>query len=356
MPDACYSSGEMHQGIARGIKGRHIAMKNRKWILVAFGVLLVTSIAAIALLMWHGHPGISQEDFKIRVGYKANSGFQNFLIAQEEDLFTRHGVQVEGVTFESTDLMMQALALGQIDGTPAGSVEVVAAMEEKSPDTANAYVTLVFTKESPYYTVLVPANSPMKSLADLKGKKVGTNPGSTAKLWLQFCLKQVTDPTTVQIVPLQHQLQLQALSAGEIDALYTGDPLVTIALVKGIARVLIKGPENQYMFDPMATGIGVLSSRFTKAKPEAARRFIAAMNEVTDYMRANEKEARTIIAKRAKLDAEVAERMDLLHYWKLQETQFPLVQKYLDYLRNEGILKTEIKAEDLYLPQDWATK
>lgn len=318
--------------------------------------LLVSAMCgAVAFLTSCARKGPT-EDFKIKIGYKANSGFQNFLIAQEKDLCAKHGVQVEGVTFESTDLMMQALALGQIDATPAGSIEVVAAMEEKAPDTANAYLTLVFTKDSPYYTVLVPKDSPIQSFAGLKGKKVGTNPGSTAKLWLQFCLKQVTDPATVQIVPLQHQLQLQALSAGEIDALYTGDPLVTIAQVKGIGRVLVRGPENQYMFDPMATGVGVLSSRFTKAKPETARRFIAAMNEVTDFMRTNEKEARAVIAKRAKLDAEVADRMDLLHYWKLSETQFPLVQKYLDYLRNEGILKTQIRAEDIYLPQEWAAK
>lgn len=217
-------------------------------------------------------------------------------------------------------------------------------------------MTLFFTKESPYYTILVPPGSPIQSLADLSGKKIGVNPGSTARSWLTSCLKQVVDPLTVQIVPLQQQLQLQALGAGEIDALYTGDPLVTIALARSIGRVLVRGPENQYMFDPMATGAGVLSSSFVKAKPETARRFIAAMNEVTDFMRANEKEARSVIAKRARLDTEVADRMDLLHYWKLSETQFPLVQKYLDYLRNEGILKTQIKAEDIYLPQGWGTK
>jgi NitT/TauT family transport system substrate-binding protein len=330
-------------------------MKRKRILVVFMGSLLVTILMWTAFILG-GCTQKTTEDSRIRVGYKANSGYQNFLIGLEKDIFTKHGIQVEGVTFESTDLMMQALALGEIDATPAGSIEVIAAMEEKTPDAANAFLTLVFTKENPYYTILVQPDSPAQSLADLKGKKIGCNPGSTAKSWLRFCLQQFGDADSVQMVPLQHQLQLQALSAGEIDALYIGDPLVTIALVKGIGRVLVRGPENQYMFDPMATGAAVISATFTKSKPETARRFIAAMNEVTDLMRANEKEARSVIAKRARLDPEVAERMDLLHYWKLSETRFPLVQKYLDYLRNEGILKREIRAEDIYLPQEWATE
>lgn len=83
---------------------------SKKSLWLAANVLAAT--IAVAAFVCGGCSQKPKDDFRIKVGYKANSGFQNFLIAQERDLFAKHGIQVEGITFESTDLMMQSLALG----------------------------------------------------------------------------------------------------------------------------------------------------------------------------------------------------------------------------------------------------
>ena len=74
-----------------------------------------------------------QEDYNIRVGYKANSGYQVLFVAEAKALFAKHGVQVEKQEFESTELMLQAIALGQIDATPAGNLETIAKIDKESP-------------------------------------------------------------------------------------------------------------------------------------------------------------------------------------------------------------------------------
>lgn len=290
-----------------------------------------------------------KEDYKIRVGYKANSGYQIFFVAQRKGLFEKHGVKVEGATFESTELMLQALAQGQIDATPAGNIEAIAKLHDVSPDLCKIYTTLVFDKPNAYFSVLVPPNSKMTSLADLKGKKVGTIPGATAASRLRMCLKGFVNPDDVTIVQLQPQTQLQALSVGEVAALYTMDPIVTIGQVKGLARVLIKGPENEYLFTPQANAAGLISTAITKSKPATSQRFIAAMYEAIDFMRANEAETRQILGEEAKLDTAVARQVSLIDYWKLGETQYDQVQKYIDLLVTTGVLEKPVRAQDLYL-------
>ena len=99
----------------------------------------------------------------------------------------------------------------------------------------------------------------------------------------------------------------------------------------------------------MDTGAGLISTTFVKENPEAARRFIAAMYDAVDFMRSNEKQTREIIAAETKLDAAVADRMDLIGYWKLEETDFDVVQQYLDFLADAGILDQKADAKGLYI-------
>lgn len=316
-------------------------------ILLTIAVILV---ACILLLIQRNTSSNDNNYYKIRVGYKNNSGYQNYFVAQKNGLFKRHGLEVEGITFQSTNQMMQALVLGQIDATAAGSIEVIGSTEIISPDAINIYLTLVFEEDNAFFSVLVSHDSGIENLSDLKGKKVGTLPGSTSETMLKFCLKHFLKPEDVEIIQLEPRLQLQALSAGQVDALYTVDPIITLGKIKGISKVLVKGPENQYMFNPMATGAGVISSEFSKNKPEATKQFIKAMNDSIDFMRKNEDETRTIIATETKLDISVADQMNLIKYWKLGETQYELVQKYLDFLYEGEILTEKIRAKDLYLP------
>lgn len=315
--------------------------------LIAVVGILLTAIIGFRI---YSPKQTTQQPPVVRVGYKQNSGYQHFFVAEEKGYFKKHGINVEGVTFESTNQMVQAMVNGDIDATAASSIEVLALVEQNSPDLIDIYLTLVFDKENAFHSILVPPNSKIQTLADLKGKKIGTTPGSTSQSWLEIVLSRFFDSKKeVQIIQLEPRLQLQALSSGQVDALYTVDPLVTLSQTKGVARILMKGPENEYMFTPMATGGAAVSRRLIQKNPEAAKGLIRAMYDAVDFMRANEPESRQIIAKDAKLDPDVAAKLDLLRLWKLSETDFKMVQKYLDLLVETKVLTKHIVAEDLYL-------
>ncbi len=322
-------------------------MRKTYWWAGALGLAAI----AIGVLVWTLAGTSDDARPRVRIGYKANSGYQNYFIAMENGYFARRGVEVEGVPFESTNLMIQALIAGDIDATPASSIEVLALSEQNAPDLANIFLTLVFDQENAFHSLLVPQTSPIRSIQDLRGKAVGVVPGSTTQSWLRMIVARFFDPAEMRIVQLEPRLQLQAMLGGQVDALYTVDPVVTTALVKGQARLLIEGPENQYLVDTMAAGGGAISRRFVTRDPEAAQRLILALYDAADFMRSNPAESRRIIAKHTGLDPAVANAMDLLHYWKLQETDYNKVQAYLDLLLRAGIISEPVRAQDLYLPR-----
>lgn len=326
-------------------------MKKQSKVIRIVYIFIVMAVGVIFSLSLSCDQKSPKEDYKIRVGYKGNSGYQVLFVAEAKELFTKHEVHVEKQEFESTELMFQAISLGQIDATPAGNLETIAKVDKKSPDLFNIYLTLVFDKENAFFSILVPPNTQITSLADLKGKKVGTIPGATASGRLKACLMNFFDPNETVIIQLKPQIQLQALIAGEVDALYTMDPIVTISQVKNLAKVLMKGPENEYMFSPQATAGAVIGTQFVTNHEESARRFILAMNEAVDFMRKNEAETRRIVAAAAKLDIEVADRISLIKYWKLDETNFDSVKRYLDFTVDVGILdNAPDDVKTLYLP------
>ncbi len=289
----------------------------------------------------------------IRLGFKRNTGYQHFFIAQEKNFFRARGVVVDGVPFESTNQMMQAVVTGDIDGTSAGSMEAIGLIEQTSPGLMKVVLTLVYDADSPFHSLLVPVNSPIHSLADLKGKRIATMPGSTSPSWLKLILNHFFDAQRdLTIRQLEPRLQIPALQTNQVDALYTVDPTVTLAVTRGVARVLAKGPENTYILPVIPAGGAVVSTRLIRSRPETVRSLIAALDDAVDFERKNPAASRTIIAKAIKLDPTTAANIDLTRYWKLSETDFAAVQKYLDLLQSQGILAKRIDAKELYLPVD----
>ena len=68
-------------------------MKSKtRWIAVLFAVLAVAGL--ITVVLFNSDPHVD-DDLVVRVGYKPNSGYQNYFVARTQRLFEKHGVTVE---------------------------------------------------------------------------------------------------------------------------------------------------------------------------------------------------------------------------------------------------------------------
>lgn len=146
------------------------------------------------------------------------------------------GVTVEWTEFQSGPPMMEALNVGSIDIGRTGDAPPVFAQAADAP--------LVYigsgAPKALSSAIVVPENSPLKTVADLKGKKVGFQKGSSAHYLTVQALKSAglkwEDIEPVNLTPADAR---SAFAQGAIDAWGIWDPFYAAAESQLKARTLI---------------------------------------------------------------------------------------------------------------------
>ncbi|WP_026398172.1 ABC transporter substrate-binding protein [Acetobacter nitrogenifigens] len=137
--------------------------------------------------------------------------------------------------FNSGNLIAQAINADAIDLGGWSEIPMVFAAAAKSN------VAVVATLEGPTtdQAVLTPANSPYKSISDLRGKRVGYIRATTAHYFLIRMLEQAgLSWTDIQPVALSMSEGLTAIKSGSLDAWATYGYAIQILETAGAARVL----------------------------------------------------------------------------------------------------------------------
>src|SRR5262249_24092858 len=127
--------------------------------------------------------------------------------------------------------------------------------------------------------ILVPKVSPLKSVADLRGKKVALNKGSNVHYLLVRALEQAgLKYTDIQPVYLAPAAALAAFTRGSVDAWVIWDPYEAAAEASTGARVLADGtglvPNYQFYFS---------SKKFLTENAKVADIVLEALNETDDW-------------------------------------------------------------------------
>ncbi|OUL35939.1 ABC transporter substrate-binding protein [Nostoc sp. T09] len=136
--------------------------------------------------------------------------------------------------FTGGNLMVQAINAGAIDLASASEIPPIFALESK------ASVKIIASTKGPTVgqVVLIPKNSAAKTIADLKGKKVGYVKATTAHYFLIKMLEKVgLTMKDINAVPLSIPDGLSAFRKGDLDAWATYGYSIGQAQKEG-ARVL----------------------------------------------------------------------------------------------------------------------
>ena len=175
----------------------------------------------------------------VRVGYQP---YGNLLLLKASGLLETKlqalGWRVEWKRFVSGPPLMEALAAGAIDYGTAGETPPIFAQVGGAP--------IVYRGAEPAAprgeAILVLDKSPIKSLADLKGKAVGFNKGSNVHyLYVKAIERAGLRPDDVSPIYLSPPDGRAAFERGSIDAWVIWDPFLAAAQAYGHARTLIDG-------------------------------------------------------------------------------------------------------------------
>lgn len=148
--------------------------------------------------------------------------------------------------------------------------------------------------------VLVPADSDIKTVEDLKGKRVGTTglgaaaPTIITRRSLYHAgLKAGADDCDVEFVVFGASDLAQALENGAVDAIANGDPQASIAQKEYNLRPIIDTATDDEYKDEYCC-ISFVTGDIAKNHPEIAKKFTTAVMKASQYVENNKQEVAQI--------------------------------------------------------------
>jgi sulfonate transport system substrate-binding protein len=238
----------------------------------------------------------------VRIGYQ-KTGTLNLvrLRGTLDDDLKRAGFRVQWISFSSGPQLLEALNADAIDFGHVGDAPPILAQ--------SAGVEFVYVACAPprahEEAIVVPANSPLRTAADLNGKRVALNKGSNVHYLLARVLKSAGVPyEAVEKVFLAPSDARAAFTGGSVDAWAAWDPYLAEAELNAGARVLADG-------EGLVTNreLHLASRPFVAERPEVIHAIIAGLNREDVWAKAHPDQVAAMIAAELGLEEPVIRRV-----------------------------------------------
>ncbi len=286
----------------------------------------------------------------VRIGYQKSSTLFAVLRLQGtlERAFAPLGLKPTWHEFTSGLPLLEALNLDNVDlsADVADTVPVFA-------QAAGAQLTFV-AQEAPSpaaQAIVVRADSPLRTVADLRGKRVGFAKAAGVHYLLIAALAKAglgfQDIEPAYLSPADGRA---AFERGAIDAWVVWDPFLSAAQIQSGARVLADG-----------TGLAsyqryyLAATRFARARPEALAVVFAELEKAGRWVKAQPREAAALLAPFWGLDAAIVEQANTRRSYAVRAVtreRLAEQQRIADAFLAEKLLprRVDALAVDLYKP------
>lgn len=245
------------------------------------------------LLMW-SHAGVAADKVVLFQNLSPISGVT--IVAAAKGVFAKHGLDVEVRNVTSGKLALDALIGGSAQLATVAETPVMRA------GVAGQEIAIIATMEASDNDVqfLTRADRSIKTLADLKGKKIATAVGTSAEYMVYSALQtQGLKMSDVAILNLRPQDMAGALERGDIDVYAIWEPHIHNGkklLAAGAVELPAKG-----IYVETFSIVGMRD--YLKKNGDIAQRFIKALIEAEGLIASNKDEAVKIIAQAVQMDA-----------------------------------------------------
>lgn len=316
--------------------------------------LHLTSVFLLLLLAASAGCRKEPESRPIVVGYLPIIAHLPILVAKDQGYLA--DIPLEMRVFGSSNDLLASLAKNDVNFTTTVAMAPVAAREVINFKNGKESDVRVFsysetTAEEPFDSVFVASSSPIASLADLKGKRVGLFPGTTAKNILALLLQTTASipKDSVQWVFLPPNLQIEALKSGDIDALYTYETTRTVAEINGLKK--IHGSVIASILNKAPYGCSAVNRVYEANNPDTCKKLIEALDKAVLFIRTNPEECRRILQTEQSLPQEVASKCNLERRFTSTEVteaaNIQRLQEFIGKLVEAGELRDTFDAKKL---------
>jgi NitT/TauT family transport system substrate-binding protein len=259
-----------------------------RWPALALALLTATMVAC------GGGSSSGGSGPAIKLGFSAWPGWFPWQVAQEAGIFKKAGVNVDLVWFEGYTDSINALSAGKLDANSQTLNDTLSAVA------AGADEKIVLVNDNSTGNDQVVADGSIKTVADLKGKKVGVEAGVVDHYLLALALQKAgMTLADVQIVNLETGAAAASFASGQLDAVAVFAPFTTQALKRSGSHTLVSSKDYPGAIPDHL----VVSADLLKNRPDDVQKLVNAWYMTLDYIKANPDKALSIMAKRAGVSA-----------------------------------------------------
>lgn len=205
-------------------------------------------------------------------------------------------ISVRWVFSQGSNRSLEYLNGNSIDFASTAGLAAVLSRANGSP------VKTIYIASRPEWAALVvPKDSPISRVEDLRGKKIAATLGTDPYLFLLRTLQaNGLGKNDIEIVHLQHPDGRTALEQGRVDAWAGLDPHMAASELQAGSRLLSRNLEfNSY-------GVLNVTERFARDQPELIKQVIGAYEQARQWAIANPEATAELLARESGLPLEVA--------------------------------------------------
>ncbi|WAH59028.1 aliphatic sulfonate ABC transporter substrate-binding protein [Pseudomonas silvicola] len=253
----------------------------------------------------------------LRIGYQKSSTLITLLKQQgtlEKDL-ARQGIEVSWHEFPSGLPLLESLNVGNVD-ISADVADTVPVFAQAAGATLTYFAQETASPQA--QAIVVRQDSPVQSLADLKGKKVAvTKAAGTHYLLIAALNKAGLKFSDIQPAYLTPADGRAAFENGKVDAWVTWEPFLTSVQRQLPTRTLADGTGLAQYKRYYLTG-----TAYAKAHPEVLKLVFAELQKAGEWTKANPDKAATILGPLwGNLDSATVEAANLHRTYQVQAVQ-----------------------------------
>ena len=317
-------------------------------------VIAVAALAAATVCSLGAHAAD-----KVRIGYWTSGvslGYGSVL--ESKDFLAKRGIDAEFVHFPDVNAPLRALAAGSIDlafGAPLAGVFSTA---------SDGVPIRIFAATQPAdVQFVVPADSPVSSLDELKGKKIGMSPaGSSVAVIAGAVLagNHGINANDFSLVGGNESRLAQFLAQKQVEGAALRS--VTIAQLEDELKVKRLGSfaqEWKQLTQSEAVpyiGVGTVSAKLVDNNPQAVARVIAGLRDTLAWGKAHPDEVVQILKKSANLQEKDARvyvgQWDAMNRVSFEPADIETLRRQHQVFIDGGLIKGELK-DDLFATQPY---
>lgn len=256
----------------------------------------VRLLGATLMLLSAAQASAADGDLKIRVAYPSGMNGIYPVVMEKANIARKHGLDAEFIFFQNGPPMMEALASGNVDAVITSLMPITTFLS-RQPGKAVLVAQLGYSSHS----LMTAKGSSLRSVSDLKGKKVAVSFGTDSHLDLLQLIKAA------------------GLGAGDLSLLNTPPNELMLALSQNFAdAVVIRQPQVARLREQMGAQtlhtwpfrfLAIMRSDYLDKTPAARIRFLTALKESVYYAGKHREQASVWFGERLRIDPKIVRQL-----------------------------------------------